>query len=92
MIEMKATVHDLAMRASEQLRRRLAARDDKRLATFRVETDLIEHLLRQFYFTRKIAKEVVSMRTQPSSAPGVSQARREEEATPQTQDVETTGE
>lgn len=52
----KLDVNRLANNASRHLADRLAADEPNRLATFRIETEIIEYLKRVYYFAKRIAK------------------------------------
>lgn len=52
----KMDVNRLAGAASEHLANRLTADEPNRLATFRIETEIIEYLKRVYYFAKRIAK------------------------------------
>lgn len=52
----KTEVNQLAIAAEEHLAHRLIANEPNRLATFRIETEIIEYLKRVYYFAKRIAK------------------------------------
>jgi phosphate:Na+ symporter len=54
----KLDINRLASQAEEHLAHRLIANEPNRLATFRIETDIIEYLKRVYYFAKRIAKIV----------------------------------
>jgi phosphate:Na+ symporter len=54
----KDEINRLAAAAEAQLSRRLAANEPNRLATFRLESELMEYLKRMYYFAKRIAKLV----------------------------------
>jgi phosphate:Na+ symporter len=54
----KDEVNHLAQAAESHLTRRLTAAEPHRLASFRIESALIEYLKRMYYFAKRIAKEV----------------------------------
>jgi len=58
-VEAKEAVNDLAGQITDRLVQRLVAEDPHRTSTYRVETQLIEHLKRIYYFSKRIAKLVV---------------------------------
>jgi phosphate:Na+ symporter len=57
-VEAKEVVNALADQISDRLIQRLVAEDPHRTSTFRVETQLIEHLKRIYYFSKRVAKLV----------------------------------
>ena len=58
-ISAKDAISGLASDAERQVTQRLASDDPNRLATFRLESDLIESLKRIYYFAKRIAKAVL---------------------------------
>ena len=54
----KDEVNRLAAAAEEHLSRRLAAEEPNLLATFRLESEIMEYLKRMYYFAKRIAKLV----------------------------------
>lgn len=56
--EAKGEINRLAVEAEEHLSRRLAADEPNRLATFRLESEIMEYLKRMYYFAKRIAKLV----------------------------------
>ncbi len=55
-VEMKETINRLAEKAAVHEARRLIADESQRLATYRLETDLLENLRRVFYFAKRMAR------------------------------------
>ncbi|UCG74021.1 MAG: Na/Pi cotransporter family protein [Chromatiales bacterium] len=75
-IETKADVNQLADRVSERLVKRLVAEEPHRTSTYRVESQVIEHFKRIYYFSKRIAKivadtEAESRGTTPAPAKNV---------------------
>lgn len=62
----KRTVQRLADAAVQCLHGRLAGRDEAALKRFRYEADLIEHLKRQYYFSKQIAKSILIAKNKDS--------------------------
>ena len=60
-IDMKDKVTDLGETATTRISQRLAADAPNRIATFRVEADLVEILKRAYYFTRHAAQSLVAL-------------------------------
>ena len=58
-IDAKEDVNRIADRMSERLVQRLIAEDPHRTSTFHIESQLIEHFRRIYYFAKRIAKLVV---------------------------------
>ena len=58
-IEEKEEINALVAAAERHLARRLVVDAPHRLATYRLETELIENLKRIYYFAKRIAKSVV---------------------------------
>jgi len=58
-IESKAEVKQLALKAELHLARRVSAPEAHRLSLFRIESDLVEASKRIHYFARRIAKRMV---------------------------------
>ena len=56
--EAKAEIDRLAGLAELHLSRRLSAGEPNRLATFRLESELMEYLRRMYYFAKRVAKLV----------------------------------
>jgi phosphate:Na+ symporter len=56
----KLDINRLANAAEEHLAQRLIADEPNRLATFRIETEIIEYLKRVYYFAKRIAKVVAN--------------------------------
>lgn len=56
----KLDINRLANDAEEHLAHRLIADEPNRLATFRIETEIIEYLKRVYYFAKRIAKVVAN--------------------------------
>jgi len=54
----KLEINQLAMAAENHLANRLVAEEPNRLATFRIESEIIEYLKRVYYFAKRIAKVV----------------------------------
>ena len=54
----KLEINQLAMEAENHLANRLVAEEPNRLATFRIESEIIEYLKRVYYFAKRIAKVV----------------------------------
>ena len=52
----KEDINRLAAQAETHLSRRLAADEPNRLATFRLESEVMEYLKRMYYFAKRIAK------------------------------------
>jgi phosphate:Na+ symporter len=52
----KLDINRLASEAEEHLAHRLTADEPNRLATFRIEIEIIEYLKRVYYFAKRIAK------------------------------------
>ncbi len=57
-IDAKDEIRDLADQLSNRLLERLIAEDPHRTSTYRVESQLVEHYLRIYYFTKRIAKHL----------------------------------
>jgi phosphate:Na+ symporter len=57
--EFKAEINSLVASAERHLSRRLAASEPMRLTAFRLESEILEHLKRIYYFARRIASMVV---------------------------------
>jgi phosphate:Na+ symporter len=55
----KLEINQLALAAETHLANRLVAEEPNRLATFRIESEIIEYLKRVYYFAKRIAKVVV---------------------------------
>jgi phosphate:Na+ symporter len=55
-IEAKESVNALVDEAERHLVRRLAADEPDRLPAFKVESEIVEHLKRVYYFAKRIAK------------------------------------
>ena len=55
----KGKINRLAAQAEVHLSRRLAADEPNRLATFRLESEIMEYLKRMYYFAKRIAKLVI---------------------------------
>jgi len=51
-------INQLALAAENHLANRLVAEEPNRLATFRIESEIIEYLKRVYYFAKRIAKVV----------------------------------
>lgn len=69
-IGLKPQINRLATRAHRQVAARLIADEPNRIATFRVESDLIEMTKRLYYFAKRIARVVAESgndRTTPDS-------------------------
>ena len=58
-IDMKKEVHDLVAGIVEHLAGRLAADAPDRAVLYRLESQMVELVQREYYFAKKIAKEVV---------------------------------
>ena len=56
MIQAKEEVNEIADRIDERLIARLIAEDPHRTSTYRLESQLIEHYKRLYYFAKRIAK------------------------------------
>lgn len=56
--EAKSEINRLAAEAEVHLSRRLSADEPNRLATFRLESEVMEYLRRMYYFAKRIAKLV----------------------------------
>jgi len=54
----KLQINQLAMEAENHLANRLVAEEPNRLATFQIESEIIEYLKRVYYFAKRIAKVV----------------------------------
>jgi phosphate:Na+ symporter len=54
----KLEINRLAMEAENHLANRLVAEEPNRLATFQIESEIIEYLKRVYYFAKRIAKVV----------------------------------
>jgi len=54
----KLEINQLALAAETHLANRLVAQEPNRLATFRIESEIIEYLKRVYYFAKRIAKVV----------------------------------
>ena len=72
-IDAKEDVNQIAGRMSERLVERLIAEDPHRTSTFHIESQLIEHFKRIYYFAKRIAKlvaetDVADGRTLPAAA------------------------
>jgi len=52
----KNDINELARHAEAHLSRRLAADQPKRLAMFRLESEILEYLKRMYYFAKRVAK------------------------------------
>ena len=61
-IDMKAEIQETAAEVVEHLAMRLVSQDGKRALLFRIETQIVEVLQREYYFAKKIAKDVVAER------------------------------
>ncbi|MDH3409240.1 MAG: hypothetical protein OEN51_07745, partial [Gammaproteobacteria bacterium] len=59
-VDAKDEVNQIADQISSRLVERLIAEDPHRTSTYRVESQLIEHYQRIFYFTKRIAKLVAA--------------------------------
>jgi phosphate:Na+ symporter len=57
----KPEINYLAEEANKHLARRLAADEPNRLATFKVESEIIEYLKRVYYFAKRIARITAQM-------------------------------
>jgi phosphate:Na+ symporter len=64
----KDEINRLAAVAEAQLSRRLAANEPNRLATFRLESEIMEYLKRMYYFAKRIAKLVSDQEIDEHSA------------------------
>ncbi len=62
-IARKEEIQSLSGEATDHLGQRLVAEAPRRLASFRVESELVEHLDRVYYFAKRIAKLVVGGET-----------------------------
>jgi phosphate:Na+ symporter len=60
-IAAKPDINRLAREAESQVVRRLTAAEPRRVATFRLESELIEYLKRMYYFAKRIAKIVAQI-------------------------------
>ena len=58
-IDAKDDIRDLADQISNRLVERLIAEDPHRTSTYRIESQLVEHYQRIYYFTKRIAKHMV---------------------------------
>ena len=58
-IDMKSEVQDLVSQMVEHLTQRLAADKPDRALLFRLESQAVELIQREYYFAKKIAKEIV---------------------------------
>ena len=56
--EAKVEINRLATAAEAHLSQRLSADEPNRLATFRLESEVMEYLRRMYYFAKRIAKLV----------------------------------
>ncbi|MDY7094200.1 MAG: Na/Pi cotransporter family protein [Acidobacteriota bacterium] len=59
-VEMKAEINQLAAAAAEHQARRLVAEEPNRLPAYTLETDILQNLKRIYYFTKRMARNVVS--------------------------------
>lgn len=57
----KGKINQLVIAAEEHLSNRLLVEEANRLATFRVETEIIEYLKRIYYFAKRIARIIIEM-------------------------------
>ena len=76
--EAKDSINNLIALAEDHLVRRLSAGEPKRLAAFRLESEIMEYLKRMFYFARRIAK-LVEQET-PRISPSVSGEKTQDAA------------
>lgn len=60
-IAAKPEINRLAQEAENQVVRRLTATEPRRVATFRLESELIEYLKRMYYFAKRVAKIVAQI-------------------------------
>ncbi|MDH3583596.1 MAG: Na/Pi cotransporter family protein [Phycisphaerae bacterium] len=58
-IDMKPEIQELAANVVEHLAQRLAADEPDRALLYRLETQVVEIIQREYYFAKKIAKEVI---------------------------------
>jgi len=64
-VDAKIEINRLAANAEYHLSRRLAADEPKRLAVFRLESELMEYLKRMYYFAKRIAKVLEKNKATP---------------------------
>jgi phosphate:Na+ symporter len=57
-IDAKETINELVESAEQHLVQRLTAEEPDRLVAFKVESEIVEHLKRVYYFAKRIAKAV----------------------------------
>ena len=70
-IEAKGEVNSIVDAAERYLARRLIREAPQRLATYRMETELIENLKRVYYFAKRIAHTVVVEDVRVREAPAL---------------------
>ena len=70
-IEAKSEINGIVDAAERHLARRLIEDAPQRLATYRMESELIENLKRVYYFAKRIAKAVVIEDVRVREAPAV---------------------
>ena len=74
-IRAKGQVNRLSQEAEKYIALRLTADEPNRVATFRLETEMIEYLKRMYYFAKRIAKLVSGLdepsRVSPDLSPGL---------------------
>jgi phosphate:Na+ symporter len=68
-VAMKPTIQALADRAAHHQVQRLTAPEDQRVATYALETDMIEDLRRIYYFAKRVAHEVIDFESSKTEAP-----------------------
>jgi len=85
-IDMKAKINQMAVKASEHGAHRLLADEPNRMASYRREMEIVEKLRRIYYFTKRIAK-IIDESNQPQSvaAPEAEEPPVEESSTPMEQ-------
>lgn len=77
----KTEINSLVASAERHLSRRLAASEPMRLTAFRLESEILEHLKRIYYFARRIASMVVeNVDGNPDDTPAKDEERNEEPA------------
>jgi phosphate:Na+ symporter len=60
-VKMKREVNRLATQAARHQAQRLVAKEPNRLPAYAVERDILEHLKRVYYFSKRIARRVREM-------------------------------
>ena len=70
-IHAKGKVNGLSQEAEKHIALRLTADEPNRVATFRLETEIIEYLKRMYYFAKRIAKLVSGLDEPSLTSPGL---------------------